>query len=161
MILIAIFILLALSFAGVVLVGAPYLPTLTPQVKAALDLADLKSGETLLELGCGDGKVLVAAARRGYKAVGYELNPFLALVAWLRTRRYGKNVRVIWGDLWARSWPEAEAIFVFLLPRFMKKLDKKVIQYNHKPVKLVSFAFEIPDRPKVAKKAGVYLYKYQ
>lgn len=153
--------LLAICFAGVLLVGAPYLPTLTPQVIAALELADLQTGQTLLELGCGDGKVLMAAARRGIKVVGYELNPLLAIVAWLRTRRYRGLVKVIWGNFWQQSWPEAEAIFTFLLPKYMSKLNKKVIQYQHKPVKLVSFAFQIPDRPAASVKNGVYLYDYQ
>jgi SAM-dependent methyltransferase len=147
-------------FGGVLLVGAPYLPTLAPQVKIALKLADLKAGQTLLELGCGDGKVLLAAAEQGINAVGYELNPIMALVAWLRTRRYRRQVRVIWGNFWLRPWPQAETIFTFLLPKYMSKLDKKVIQYGHKPVKLVSIAFQIPNRHPNAEKNGVYLYKY-
>lgn len=159
----AVIIILAVMacFAGVLLFGAPYLPTLTPQVKAALDLADLKPGQTILELGCGDGKVLIAAAQRGVNSVGYELNPMLALLCWLRTRRYRKNVIVIWGDFWKKPWPEAEAIFTFLLPKYMKKLDKKVIQFAHNPVKLVSFAFEVPDKKPAATKDGVFLYKYR
>ncbi len=152
--------LLAVCFAGVLLVGAPYVPTLQPQVKAALELADLQPGQTLLELGCGDGKVLIAAARQGINVVGYELNPLLALVAWLRTRRYRKQVRVIWGDFWRMSWPTAQAIFVFLLPKYMSKLDKKVIQYKHKPVKLVSFAFTIPGQEVATEKDGVFCYSY-
>lgn len=156
-----IIIVLAICFGGVLLVGAPYLPTLGPQVEAALKLADLKPGDTLLELGCGDGKVLIAAARQGINVVGYELNPLLAAVAWLRTRRYRKQVHVIWGDFWHRPWPEAEAIFTFLLPKYMLKLNKKVIQYSHKPVKLVSFAFAIPDLKPTNQKSGVYLYDYK
>lgn len=151
---------LLICFCGVLLFGAPYVPTLTPQVKAAIELADLKPGQTLLELGCGDGKVLIAAARQGINVVGYELNPILVAVAWLRTRRYRKYVKIIWGDFWRQPWPAAEAIFTFLLPKYMKKLDKKVIQYNHKSVKLISFAFRIPGRKIHAKKSGVYLYKY-
>jgi SAM-dependent methyltransferase len=73
------------AFAAVIFFGAPYLPTLRPQIQAAFALLELKPGQTLLELGCGDGKVLVAAAEAGYKAVGIELNPILALVAWART----------------------------------------------------------------------------
>src|ERR1700710_1767842 len=90
-------------FAGVLLVGAPYLPTLTPQVHAALELANLKPGETLLELGCGDGKVLIAAAQIGIHSVGYELNPLLALLAWLRTRRFGSSVKIVWGNFWTKD----------------------------------------------------------
>jgi len=153
--------LVIVSFGTVVLVGAPYLPTLRPQVKAALELADLKPGQTLLELGCGDGRVVLAAARQGLKVVGYELNPVLALVAWLRTRRYRQQVRIIWGDYWHSAWPPAEAIFVFLLSKYMNKLDKKIVQYPHKPVNLVSFAFVIPDRKPAQRRAGVFLYQYK
>lgn len=151
---------LVICFGGVLLVGAPYLPTLSPQVRAALALADLKAGDTMLELGCGDGKVLLAAAKQGINVVGYELNPLLVLVAWLRTRRYHRQVKIIWGDFWRQPWPPAEAIFTFLLPKYMPKLDKKVMQYSHHPVKLVSFAFIIPGRQPTRQKAGVYLYRY-
>ncbi|HMH30947.1 MAG TPA: methyltransferase domain-containing protein [Methylomirabilota bacterium] len=153
-------IVIAICFAGVLLFGAPYLPTLDPQVKAALELASLKPGQTLLELGSGDGKVLVAAAKQGINVVGYELNPILVVIAWLRTRRYKKHVKIIWGDFWNQSWPESQAIFTFLLPKYMDKLNKKVIQYPHKPVKVISFAFKIPDKTPKQEKKGVFLYEY-
>jgi 16S rRNA A1518/A1519 N6-dimethyltransferase RsmA/KsgA/DIM1 with predicted DNA glycosylase/AP lyase activity len=148
------------SFGGVLLVGAPYLPTLTPQVEIALNFANLKPGQTLLELGCGDGKVLIAAAEQGISCVGYELNPILALVAWLRTRKYKGLVRVVWGDFWQKPWPEAEAIFVFLLAKYMQKLDTKIIKFKNNPVKLISFAFMIPQKEIAQEKQGVYLYLY-
>jgi hypothetical protein len=149
-----------ICFCGVLLVGAPYVPTLSPQVTAALELADLHADQTLLELGCGDGKVVIAAARQGIQVVGYELNPILALVAWLRTRRYRSRVKIVWGDFWRSPWPPAEAIFVFLLPRYMSKLDKKCAQYRYRPIKLVSFAFKIPNKKPMRQKAGLYLYSY-
>lgn len=152
---------LALCFGSVLLFGAPYLPTLGPQVGIALDLAGLKKGETLVELGCGDGKVLIAAAKRGLNVTGYELNPLLFLLCWIRTLKYRKQVRVIWGDFWKKPWPPADAIFTFLLPKYMEKLNKKVMQSKHKPVKLVSFAFEIESKKPSAHKNGVFLYKYQ
>jgi hypothetical protein len=152
---------LLLCFCGVLFVGAPYLPTLTPQVAVALKLADLSPGQTMLELGCGDGKVLIAAARQGIKVVGYELNPILAFIAWARTRRYRSHVQVIWGNFWQCSWPPAEAIFVFLLPRYMPKLHNKCMRYAHRPVKLVSFAFEIPGQKPTRQKAGLFLYNYR
>lgn len=145
------------AFAAVLLRGAPYLPTLEPQSKAALELLDLKAGQTLLELGSGDGKVLVLAAQAGLNVVGIELNPFLVVVSWLRTRHYRKQVRIMWGDFWRVQWPECDGVFTFLLPRFMSKLDKRM-QEVKKP--LVSFAFKIPGRKADAERSGVFLYRY-
>jgi 16S rRNA A1518/A1519 N6-dimethyltransferase RsmA/KsgA/DIM1 with predicted DNA glycosylase/AP lyase activity len=148
-------------FGGVLIFGAPYLPTMKPQVDAALKLANLKPGDTILELGSGDGKVLIAAAKKGINSIGYELNPLLVVLSWLRTRKYRKNVKIIWGNFFTKEWPNHQAIFTFLLPRLMLKLDKKVIQSKHKPVKLVSFAFEIPNRKPIKIDQGVYLYLYK
>lgn len=149
-----------LCFAGVLLVGAPYLPTLSPQVTAALELAKLSPGQTLLELGCGDGKVVLAAAKQGYRIVGYELNPILALIAWVRTRRYKDLVTIKCANFWKGRLPPADAIFVFLLPKFMTALNNKVMQDYNTPVKVVSFAFTIPGRDATQVLDGVYLYTY-
>lgn len=152
---------LVFLFGFVVLFGAPYLPTLGRQQETALDLLDLKPGQTLLELGCGDGKVLVAAAERGIKTVGIELNPVLALISWARTRRYGVQVKVIWGSFWREEWPLTDGIYVFLLDKYMKKLDTNIIQkYPGRNVKLVSFAFKVPGKKHVRSKHGLFLYTY-
>lgn len=152
-----IILVLALAFGGVILRGAPYLPTLDRQAKAALELLELRPGQTLLELGSGDGKVLLTAARAGLNVVGVELNPFLVVVARLRTWRYRRQVRVIWGDFWHMQWPPCDGVFVFLLGRFMPRLDERMKELR-KP--LVSFAFQIPDREPSAARDGVYLYRY-
>jgi SAM-dependent methyltransferase len=152
---------LILLFGFVVFFGAPYVPTLSKQKRTALDLLDLEPGQTLLELGCGDGTVLLAAAERGVKVIGYELNPILVLVSWFRTRKHRKNVRIIWGNFWWHVWPRADAIYVFLLDKYMKKLDKKIIQnYPEQSVKLASLAFKVPDKEIIKDKDGVYLYEY-
>lgn len=151
--------IIIICFGGVLLFGAPYLPTLKPQVHTALELANLKPGETLLELGCGDGRVLIAAAQVGIKSVGYELNPILALIAWLRTRRFRNEVKIVWGNFWTKEWPPADAIFTFLLNRYMRKLDIKISGTKHLPVKFISFAFTLPDRKPIEEKSGVFLYE--
>lgn len=159
-ILVLVVIVAVLCFGMVLLTGAPYLPTLKAQQQEALDALDLSAGQTMLELGCGDGRVLCAAAERGWHVVGYELNPLLALYAWLRTRRYKGRVRVVCGNYWKESWPPAAGIFTFLLPKYMERLDKKIIQYKHKPVKLVSIAFAIPARQPDGESRRVFCYKY-
>lgn len=151
---------LVFFFGVVIFFGAPYLPTLKKQIEPALDLLDLMPGDTILELGCGDGRILRAAAQRGLKAVGYELNPILALYAAARNWRYRKNIRVIWGNYWKAQWPPAQGIFVFLLNPYMSKLNTKITKECKKPVRLVSFAFLVPDKKIVKQKAGLYLYTY-
>jgi hypothetical protein len=94
-------------------------------------------------------------------AVGYELNPLLALIAWARTRRFNTHVKVIWGNFWTQDWPPSDAIFTFLLDRYMTKLDTKITQSSSRPVKLISFAFQIPGKPVVAERDGVFLYEYK
>lgn len=149
------------TFAFVIAFGAPFLPTLKKQVPLALDLIDLKPGQTLLELGSGDGRVLLAAAERGIKAIGYELNPLLILYARFKTRKYRNLIRLRWANFWRIKLPVTDGIFVFLLKPYMRKLDTKIIQECEKPLRLVSFAFEVPGKQPAKKTAGLYLYKYR
>jgi 16S rRNA A1518/A1519 N6-dimethyltransferase RsmA/KsgA/DIM1 with predicted DNA glycosylase/AP lyase activity len=105
-------IILVLLFGFVLLFGAPYVPTLKPQTEQALDLLNLKPGQTLLELGSGDGRVMRAAAARGLHVVGYELNPILAGVSYFVTWKYRKQVRIIWGDFWHADFTHGDGVFV-------------------------------------------------
>jgi SAM-dependent methyltransferase len=153
---------LLLSFSFVLLAGAPYLPTLSPQINTALKLVDLQQGQTLLELGSGDGRVLFAAAEQGIHAIGYELNPLLVVYSKIRARKYRGLVTVRWGNFWHQTWPEADGVFVFLLAKYMKKLDNKIVQeYNGQKIKVVSFAFRIPGRVPQQQTAGLYMYQYK
>lgn len=153
-----------LLFGFVVAFGAPYLPTLKPQTKEALDLLKLKKGQTLLELGCGDGRVMRAAAQRGIKVVGYELNPILVLVAKVVTWKYRDLTTVKWGNFWRAQWPPTDAVFVFLLDKYMTKLDTKIVQQQRqqgKKIVLLSFTFQVPDRRPDRQNGGLYLYEYK
>ena len=107
------------------LFGAPYLPTLRSQTETALDLLEVKEGMKILELGSGDGSVALAAAKRGAFIVGYELNPILVAISRIRCIKYRSQVRIHWGNYWHAQWPVTDAIFVFLLDKYMNKLDKK------------------------------------
>jgi len=147
-------------FGFVILFGAPYLPTLKNQIEGAFELLDLKKGQTLIELGSGDGRILFEAGKRGIKAVGYELNPFLVVYSIIKTWKYRGEVKVIWGNYWSKDWPNADGVFVFLLDRYMQKLNKKIIHEFNQPIKLVSFAFKIPNKKIVESKQGLFLYKY-
>ncbi len=144
-------------FAGVLLKGAPYLPTLRAQGNTALDLLDLQPGQTLLELGSGDGTVLKLAAERGIRSVGIELNPILVVISKIRLRKYDNLVEVRWGNFWAKPWPQADGVFVFLLDKYMSRLDARMNAYGGR---LASIAFAVPGKKPAHNKNGVLLYDY-
>jgi 16S rRNA A1518/A1519 N6-dimethyltransferase RsmA/KsgA/DIM1 with predicted DNA glycosylase/AP lyase activity len=154
-------IILVLLFGFVLLFGAPYVPTLKPQTEQALDLLNLKPGQTLLELGSGDGRVMRAAAKRGLQVVGYELNPLLVLVSLVVTWKYRQQVRVVWGSIWLREWPRAEGVFIFMIDRFMPRLNGRFEAYaSDAPLKVVSFAYKIPNKKIIRSQKGIHLYEY-
>jgi len=150
--------LLFASFSVVILFGAPYVPTLKKQYIIALDLLDLKPGQLLLDPGCGDGRVLLLAAKRGIKCVGYELNPLLVIVAKCITWRYRKLVTIKWANFWLLDWPHADGIYIFLLERFMPKLDKKIVQCKCKRV--VSYAYKFPNKKIAKQNKAMFLYLF-
>lgn len=149
-----------LCFGLVVAVGAPYVPTLKQQNHTALELLGLKPGQTLLELGSGDGRVLKAAAAQGINAIGYELNPLLLLWSRLATWRYRRLIKVYWRNFWKVNLPKTDGIYVFLLNKYMLKLDKKITQETTNSVKLVSYGFKIPNKKPQKVKNGLFLYTY-
>ena len=153
--------LLIIAYGAVIAFGAPFLPTLKAQRKEALDLLDLKPGQTLVDLGSGDGIMLVLAAKRGLKAEGYEINPFLFLYSWLRTRRYGRQVKIHLKSFWRADLSQADGVFVFLITHYMKRLDRLLSnRQGSKPLKVVSNSFAIPGRTHSKKPGAMYLYQY-
>lgn len=154
------FVVIIVLFGFVILFGAPYLPTLSKQQETALDLLDLKPGETLIELGSGDGRMLIAAAKRGVKSVGYELNPLLWLYSLIVTRKYKNLITIKNRNFWNMKLPECEGVYVFLLDKYMNKLYKKITQEKHSSLKLVSYAFKFPNKKHVTEKSGMYLYYF-
>lgn len=156
--LIAAFILL--PFALVLFYGAPYLPTRKRQANLALDMLNLKKGEVFVDLGCGDGIVLIEAAKRGLDCYGYELNPLVWLIARLRTLRYG-NVHVYCRNFWNTTLPKQTAgVFVFLLDKYMIRLNQKLAHELPKGSALLSYTFQIPNKKPTTVHQALYLYHY-
>lgn len=149
-----------LCFGLGAILGAPYLPIHGSDADKLLDLADVKPGQRLIDLGSGDGKLLVAAAKRGIHATGYEINPILWLISYLRLRPYRKLARVYCRNFWRVALPPADVIYVFLIERYMVKLDDKMNAEVHTPTKLISYVFQIPGRSPVRSNKNSYVYDY-
>ena len=154
------FLVIIFCFSFVLLFGAPYVPTMKKQSEVALELLDLRKGQVLYELGCGDGRVLLKAKEMGLKSIGYELNPILYLIAKIRTFKARNEIEVRYGNFWTADLGNADGVYVFLFNKFMKKLDKKLSKELKKGAKLASYAFKIPDKKIIAENQAVFLYKY-
>lgn len=152
--------LLVLPFGFVLLYGAPYLPTRQKQAKEALDLLNLKEGDIFVDLGSGDGAVLIEAARRGLICYGYELNPIVWLVSKIRTLKFGNQIHIYCRNFWKEPLPKnTKGVFVFLLDKYMPRLDAK-LSLELKKGMLVSYTFAVPGKDPVKNDRALYLYKY-
>lgn len=153
-----IFIIVACFAAGAIL-GAPYLPVRQKDAEAALDLAEVEAGQTVVDLGSGDGRLLIAAAKRGAKAIGYEINPIMYLWSLLACAKYSKQISIRLRNFWGARLPEADVYYVFLIDRYTKKLDSKLQRELTNPTKVVSYVFELPREPKKST-SNTHLYIY-
>lgn len=151
--------LVVVLLCGIVLFGAPFVPTKRAQIAAALELLDLKKGQLLYDLGAGDGRVALAAAKKGWRVVGYELNIFLFLVTLFRTRKYRRLVTVRLQSYWQADFSKCDGVYIFSSSRYMKRLDKKLADAK-KGTKLASFAFQIIGKKYAEEKDGIFLYHY-
>lgn len=152
---------LILPFGYVLMFGAPYLPTRRKTAVAALDMLDLKKGDVFVDAGCGDGAVILEAASRGMICYGYELNPFVCVVAKWRTRKYKKSVHIYCKNFWNVTLPEnTKGVFVFLLDKYMARFDGKMIKELPNKGRLVSYTFQIPSRQILQEREALYMYEY-
>lgn len=108
----------------------PYLPSPDSVIKAALTLAELKPGELFADLGCGDGRALIIAAREfGAQCVGVELNPLLVKLALREVRIAGVYglVSVVHGDLFTFNVEPFDVIYCYPSPSVTRRLELKLV----------------------------------
>jgi hypothetical protein len=150
----------AFPFGFAALRGAPFVPTLHPLCEEMLDLVPVGVDTKFADLGSGDGRLLVAAAKRGAKAIGIESNPILWAVSVVRTVRYRRLIKIYFGSFWDRNIPEADVIYAFLGEKYMYRLDRKIQAELTKPVLLVANTFPVPGKIPMRPRPWVYLYAY-
>jgi len=98
---------------------APYFPTPEAVIQRMLEVGELKAGETVFDLGSGDGRIVIDAARK-YKAnaIGVELDDSLYRQSMDRIKNLGlsSTARIIHGDLLKQDYSSADLLTVYLLP---------------------------------------------
>lgn len=127
--------------------GAPFVPTQGFVVSSILKKAGLKKGQTFIELGSGDGRVVRQAAKEyGVFAVGVEIHPLLVLYSRLASRIQGiKTVKILAGNFFQINLRDVDVVFMFLLPKTLKKLRPKLLQECRKGTLIISHGFRIPE----------------
>ena len=139
--------------------AAPFVPLRERHVNRMLDLAGLKSGETLMDLGSGDGRILCAAAARRARAIGIEINP--ALIWWSRlvSRRGGHgDITIRRENLWRADVSGADVLTLFFIRGKMPALEAKLGREMKPGARVVSYGFTFPNWPIQARDGKIYLY---
>lgn len=165
-----------LIFIGVILFSAavagisaaPWLPTKPKQRQLMLKAANMQETETCYDLGCGDGSMLFAVAKKHplVHGIGYDISLLPLLIGWIRKfisfSRY-KNVHLRFGNLFSQPLHDADVIFVFLLNKSYPRLIKKFRKELKPSARVIVEAWPLPniDPVKTIKEDGflpIYVY---
>lgn len=137
------------------LTGAPFVPTKNASADAMIRLAGIKKGDIVYDLGSGNGKLLLLAAQKGAKVIGYEINPMLVLFSNLR----GAPTR--WKNFWHADIRDADVIFLYLIPWKMERLADKLKKELKPGTIIVSNSFIFPNWKILRQDATNHVYVFR
>lgn len=140
--------------------GAPFVRSSRKKIDAMLAAANIQSGELVVDLGSGDGTLLIEAGRRGAKAIGLEINPFLVGYSRIRTRLAGLEgrVKIFRKDFRDYQLQDADVIFVYLWPETLVLLKNKFTAELKPGARIISNAFRIPELHETKNHNGIFCY---
>lgn len=131
-----------------VTLDVPYVPTAHEVVKAMLDLTGVKDGDIVYDLGCGDGRIVIEAARRAaIKGVGIDLDPDRIAESKINAEKAGveHKVNFMVGDLFEADFSDANVLAMYLLPSVNLKLRPIILEKLAPGTRIVSHAFDMRD----------------
>lgn len=147
------------GFLYAVFFGAPYVPAFKQDFDGLFDLAGVKKGSEFIDLGSGDGKVLLAAAQRGATVTGYEINPVLWLLSTWRLRKFRGHARVKLGSMWRADITNADVVYMYLHTKWMDKMERKLKDELRPGAKVVSYVFTFASLKQIAKTRNAQVYE--
>lgn len=136
----------------------PYAGTRPEAVALMLDMAEVGPDDFVIDLGTGDGRILIAAARdRGARGLGIDIDPVMIETARANARRAGvaDRVRFETDDLFATDLAQADVVTMYLLPEVNLRLRPRMLAQLHPGARIVSHAFDMGDwRPDESRRVG-------
>lgn len=141
------------------LTGAPFIVSGKKRVEGILALASAGAKDRVVELGCGDARIIRKMWFAGVRDVtGYEFS--LPTYMWARFLKWrnGSGEKIVFGDFWKVDYSEVDLLVCFLLDGSMKRFKKRIWGELKKGARVVSNEFEIPGLEPDDKRGRVYLY---
>jgi cyclopropane fatty-acyl-phospholipid synthase-like methyltransferase len=144
-----------------------FVPTREPVAEAMMRLANVSKNDVVYDLGCGDGALVIAAAKRGARVVGVDIDPDRIKEATEKVRAAGVQDRVtlIRGDIFDPQIKisEASVVTLYLLQSLNEKLKPRLQKELAKGSRVVSHAFTMgadwpPEKTETADGANVYFW---
>ena len=135
------------SVATTPALDAPWIPSAPAVITAMLEAANVGVGDTLYDLGCGEGEIVIAAALRGARGVGVDLDPERIVNARRNAARSGVTSRVtfIEQDLFATDVSPASVVTLYLGPDVNRRLRPKLLRELRPGARIVSHDFSLGD----------------
>lgn len=146
LILVAIFAFISIFLLGQFLFGAPYVPSRSAQVQALVELSGVHSGQKMVDLGSGDGRIVEAFARAGAEAHGYEINPMLVWTSRQRLRAAGVsgNTFIHWKSFWPIDLSSMDIVVFFGTRHILDQLSEKLRRELKPGSRVVSNGYKLP-----------------
>ena len=125
----------------------PYVPTPQPVVDKMLEMGKVRRGDTLYDLGCGDGRIVVTAAKKGARGVGIDIDPTRIEEAHQNAQQAGVADRVEFrvGNIFESDFSPATLVTLYLLPDINLKLRPQLWRQLKVGTRVVSHAFDMGD----------------
>jgi len=126
---------------------APFVPTKKRDVARFLKLAEIKPGQKMYDLGCGDGRLVKAAADAGAEAKGIEVSFLPFLLANIRKffSKSKSRIKIKYQNIWHANLGDADIIYVWLMPKVNEKLQKKFERELKPGTKVITYVWPIKD----------------
>jgi SAM-dependent methyltransferase len=144
--------------------GLPQRPARPKWIRRALELANVQPEETVYDLGSGDGRALVIAAREFHaRAVGIEIEPVHCAAAWLWALFNGvtRQVSIRRGDLLQADLRDADVVFLYLTPAFVERVRPHLESQLRPGTRVVSLSFDFEGWQPANIDIGHLIFLYQ
>ncbi|AKM82317.1 TPA: SAM-dependent methyltransferase [Candidatus Berkelbacteria bacterium] len=138
----------------------PFVPSTAEKIRIMVKMANLQGGERMADLGSGDGRVVIAFAKAGAIAQGFEADPSRAMLGQKNIIVQGMEdvARISEKNFWKADLSEFNIITLFGITSMMKQMEKKLKKELKTGAKVISNTFIFPEWEPVQVENNVYLY---